>query len=138
MQGVEPLLLDRPCGSCIATHAKPHRRRSYHDLGPRWMCTDLMNIAMDIDRGLPGQSGIGGSRNSANMDVGQKHAIACRRHGTNSQRRPYPLAVDDCEPCIPRVAAGYAVKTRQPLLRAVRSNAQDTCVVGSNKNNFSN
>ena len=72
------------------------------------------------------------------MDVGQKHAIACRRHGTNSQRRPHPLAVDDRRSCIPLVAAFYGVKARQALLRAVRINAQDMRVVGSNKDNIPN
>jgi hypothetical protein len=35
-----------------ATNAKTRRR--YHDVGPGWMCTDLMNIAIDIDSGPPG------------------------------------------------------------------------------------
>jgi hypothetical protein len=78
------------------------------------------------------------------VDVSQKHgAIACRRHGTNSKRGPHPLAVDDRRSRVPPVAARYRVKTRQALLhqawlRAVRINAQDMCVVGSNKDNVSN
>src|SRR6478672_8472596 len=72
MKGVKSLLFDGPCRSGIATDAKTHPRRRYHDLGPGWMRTDLMNIAINIDRWLPGHAGIGGSRDSANMDVGQK------------------------------------------------------------------
>jgi hypothetical protein len=73
------------------------------------------------------------------VDVNQKHgAIACRRHGTNSKRRPHALAVDDRRSCVPLVAARYDVKTRQALLRAVRIDAQDMCVVGPNKDNVSN
>jgi hypothetical protein len=73
------------------------------------------------------------------VDVSQKHGtIARRRHRTNSKRRPHPLAVDDRRSCVPPVAARYGVKTRQALLRAVRINAQDMCVLGSNKDNVSN
>jgi hypothetical protein len=68
------------------------------------------------------------------VDVGQKHGtIAGRRYGTNSKRRPHPLAVDDHRSGEPLVSARYGVETCQDLLRAVRINAQDTCVVGSNK-----
>jgi hypothetical protein len=51
--GVKSLLFDSPCRSSIATNAKAHRCRRYHDVGPGWMCTYLMNIAIDIDCGLP-------------------------------------------------------------------------------------
>ncbi len=54
MMGVKSSLFDRPCRSSIATDAKTRCRRRYYDVGPGWMCTDLMNIAIDIDRGLPG------------------------------------------------------------------------------------
>jgi len=50
--GVKSLLFDSPCRSGIATNAKTRRR--YHDVGPSWMCTYLMNITIDIDRGSPG------------------------------------------------------------------------------------
>jgi len=51
--GVKSSLFDSPCRSSIATNAKTRRRRRYHDVGPGWMCTDLMNIAIDIDSGPP-------------------------------------------------------------------------------------
>ena len=40
--------------------------------------------------------------------------------------------------CVPLVTARYGVKTRQALLRTVRINAEDICVVGSNKNDVPN
>src|ERR1700682_4861565 len=54
IMGVKSLLFDSPCRSSITTHAKTFRRRRYYDVGPGWMCTDLMNIAIDIDSGPPG------------------------------------------------------------------------------------
>ncbi len=53
MIGVKSLLFDGPCRSGIATDAKAHRRSRYHEVGPGWMCAELMNIAIDIDGGLP-------------------------------------------------------------------------------------
>ena len=49
--GAKSSLFDRPRRSGIATHPKARCRRCYHDVGPGWMGTDLMNIAIDIDRG---------------------------------------------------------------------------------------
>jgi hypothetical protein len=59
MVGVKSLVFDSPCRSGVATDAKTHRRRRYHDAGPGWAGTDLMNIALDINCGPPGQAGIG-------------------------------------------------------------------------------
>jgi hypothetical protein len=53
IMGVKSSLFDSPCRSRIAANAKTRRRRGYHDVGPGWMCTDLMNIAIDIDSGPP-------------------------------------------------------------------------------------
>jgi hypothetical protein len=137
--GVKSLLFDRPCRSAIATDAKTRRRRRDHDLGPGWMCTYLMNVAIDIDSRPPSYAGVSRSRNPADVDVNQKHGtIARRRHGTNPKRRPNQLAVDDRRSCVPPVAAGYGVKTRQASLRTVTINAPEMCVIGSNKDVVSN
>jgi hypothetical protein len=73
------------------------------------------------------------------VDVGQKHGtVACRRDGTDSKWRSHKLAVDDCRSCVPFVAAHYGVKTRQALLHAIGINAQNMCVVGSNKDSVAN
>ena len=57
--GVKSLLFNSPCRTSIAANAKTHRCRRYRDVGPGWMRADLMNIAIDIDSGLPGQAGVG-------------------------------------------------------------------------------
>ncbi len=132
---MQSLLLGRPRRSSIATHAEPHRRRRYHDVGPGRMRADLMNVAVDIDRRPPGAAGISRARNPADMDVGQKRGTIARcRHRTNPERRPHHLAVDDRRSRVPLIAAGYGIKFRQRMLRAVRIDAQDACVLGSDKN----
>ncbi len=50
---VKSVLFDSPCRSSIPTNAQTHRRSRNHDIGPDWMGTYLMNIAIDVDRGLP-------------------------------------------------------------------------------------
>jgi hypothetical protein len=138
MKGMKSPLFDGPRRSSVATDAKACGRRCYDDLGPAWMCADLMNIAVDIDGGPPRRAGVGRPRNPADVDVGhERGAIAGRRHRTNSQRRPHHLAVDDCRSCVPGVAARCGVKAGQGLLRAVGIHAQDVCVVGSDKDNVS-
>ncbi len=134
MVGVKSSLFDRPRRSGIATYAKARARRRDHELGPGWMCADLMNIAVDIDRRLPGDAGVSRSRNSAHVDVGEKHgAIACRRHRSNSKRWPDDLAVDDRGSCVPFVAAWYVVETGHALLCAVRIETKNTRIIGSSK-----
>jgi hypothetical protein len=103
------------------------------------MRTDLMDVAFDIDRGLPRYAAVGRSRNSANMDVGQKHgAVARRRHRANSKGRSHHLSVDDRRSGVPFAAPFYGVETRQELLRAVGINAQNTRVIGPHEDNVTN
>jgi hypothetical protein len=54
MMGVKASLFNSPRRSSIATNAKSHRRSRYYDVRAGWMRTHLMNIAIDIDSGLPG------------------------------------------------------------------------------------
>lgn len=68
------------------------------------------------------------------MNIGQQHrTIASRRHRANAQRRPHYFAIDDRRSCVPLVAALDRVETRQGLHRAVSINAQNACIVGTNK-----
>jgi hypothetical protein len=69
--GVESILFENPRLPGIETDAKPRRRCRYCDFGAGWMGTDLMNIVIDIDRGLPRYAGIGRSRNPANVNIGE-------------------------------------------------------------------
>ena len=134
MRGVKSALFDGPGRSRVATDTKTYGRRSYHDVGPGWMRTDLMNISIDVDRGVPGQASISRARNSAHMDVGEKYgAIASRRDGPDSKRRPQELAVHDRRTRIPFFAAFDGVKTVKTLLCAVRINPQDMRVIRSDK-----
>ena len=57
--GVKSSLFDSPCFSSIATNAETDRRRRDHNVGPGRMRAHLMNIAIDIDRGPPGQAAVG-------------------------------------------------------------------------------
>jgi hypothetical protein len=68
------------------------------------------------------------------MHVGQKHrAIARSRQRTNSKRRPYRLAVDDHSTRVPRIATRYVVETVHLARRTVRIEPQQSCIVGSDK-----
>lgn len=132
MKCVKSALFDAPCCSGIMADAKAGRRGRYHDVRTSWVRADLMNVRVDVDRGPPSSAGVRRSRNSADVDVDQKHAVACRRNRTNSKRWTHQLAVDYRGARVPLIASLYGIKSGQEVRRSVAGfDTQHPCVVRS-------
>ncbi len=57
----------------------------------------LVNVAVDIDCGMPTSSAVDGARNPPHMDIGEQYGSCCiDRERANAQRRSHALSVDNC------------------------------------------
>jgi hypothetical protein len=71
---MKPRLLDGPRCSTIPTDTEPNRRRRDHDVGMNRVRTDLVDVTVDVDRGLPGDTAISRPRDTPDVNVGEEHS----------------------------------------------------------------
>jgi hypothetical protein len=76
-----------------------------------------MDVALDIDRGMPRLTGIGGARDAADVDVDQERdVVARRRHRANPERWSHYLSIDNGRAGVPGVAAIDVFKCAEVVL----------------------
>ena len=131
MQGVKAPLFDLPCRPAVAAGAKPDRSGGRHDARAVRVRANLMNIAIDVDRGLPGYATVHRSRDAADMDIGEEHRpIRSCGYGTDPERRSDALTVYDRAARVPLIATVDLVEASELLDLAGCADAQDAGIVG--------
>src|SRR5712691_3932801 len=113
---MQALLFYGPCHSTIAARAEPDSGGGDDDAWTIRMRADLMDVAVDVDGGLPSCAPVRRPGNTADVDVGEKHRAA-RGGGDRAdpEWRSDALTVDDCRACVPCFAPGHRVEAAEWL-----------------------
>jgi hypothetical protein len=93
---VETVRLNRPGLPGISTDAKANGSGGYDDLGICIGCAHLVDVTVDVDGRVPASSAVGGTRNTADVNIGEENAPGgIGRERPNTQRRPNTLPIDN-------------------------------------------
>ena len=96
-RGVQALLFDIPCQPTIAAGAEPDRSGGHHDAWTIRVRANLVDVAVDVDGGLPRCAAVRRPGDTADVDVGEKHrAVRGGGYRADPERRADALTVDDC------------------------------------------
>jgi hypothetical protein len=102
---MKALLFDSPRQSTVSTDAQSDSGGSGYDVGTSRVRAHLMDIAIDIDGGLPAGTAVMRSRDATDVHVGEKRGVVAGcSHGTNTEWRPDKTAVDDRSAGVPLVS----------------------------------
>jgi hypothetical protein len=128
---VQALLFDLPRHSIVAAGAEPDRGGGHHDPWTVRVRANLVNVAVDVDGGLPRCTAIRRPRDTAHVYVGEEHgAVRGGGHRTYPKRRSDALTVDECRARVPCLAPGNRIEAVEFLGVSVRADAQHACIVG--------
>src|SRR5258706_13059431 len=99
---MQALLFDLPCQPTVAAGAEPDRGGGHHDAWTVRMRANLVDVAIDVDGGLPRCAAVRRPRDTADVDVSEEHR-AVRGGGDRAgpKGRSEPLAIDDCPARVP-------------------------------------
>jgi hypothetical protein len=90
-----------------------------------------MDVAVDVDRRLPGCPAVRRPGNTADVDVREKYrAVRAGGHRPDPERRSDTLTVDDCRACVPCLAPGDDVEAAEWLEVSICADAQNAGIVG--------
>ena len=129
---MKAFLLDSPRGSTVPTDTKANRGRRDHDAGMNWVGTNLVDVTVDVDGGLPSPTAVRRPRNAPDVNVRQEHgAVRGRGYRTNSERWSDELAVYDRRARVPSVSPRHGVEAAELVDLAICADAQDACIVGT-------
>src|SRR5258706_14712428 len=104
---MQALLFDVPCQPTVAAGVEPDRGASHQDAWTIRMRANLVDVAVDVDGGLPRRAAVRRPRDTADVDVREKHrAVRRGGHRPDPERRSDALTVDDCRACVPCLAPG--------------------------------
>src|SRR5580693_8862653 len=107
IRGMQALLFEVPCHPTVAAGAQADRGGGHHDAWTVRVCTDLVDVPVDVDGGLPGRAAVRRPGNTADVDVGQEHrAVRGGGHRADPEWRSNALTVDDCRAGVPCLAPG--------------------------------
>src|SRR5258708_36099616 len=99
------LLLDVPCHPAVAADTEPNRGGGHHEAGTVRMRANLVDVAFDVDGGLPGCAAVRRPRDTADVDVSEEHrAVRGGGDRADPERRSGPLTIDACRACVPSLA----------------------------------
>jgi len=77
---------------------------------------NLVNVAIDVDSGLPRHPAVGRPSDTADVDVGEEDGAVCGcGDRTDPERRSHALTVDDCRARIPGLTSGDLVEAADLL-----------------------
>jgi hypothetical protein len=95
------------------------------------VCANLVNVAIDVDGGLPRYAAVGRPRDTADVDVGEEdRAVSGCGDRPDPERRSQALTIDDAEPAY-HVTPRNRVEAAELLESSVRVDAQNAGIVGS-------
>src|SRR5712691_9418212 len=127
---MQALLFDLPCQPTVAAGAEPDRGGGHHDAWTVRMGADLVDVAVDVDSGLPRRAAVRRPGDTADVDVGEKHrAVRGGGYRADPERRSDALTVDDCRACVPCVAPCNLVEAAELLEFSPRVDAQNACII---------
>jgi hypothetical protein len=89
----------------------------------------FVNIGLDLNRRLPARAGIGGTRDAADMHVGQEHPFRCCCDGAHAERRPEELPVDESLTSSPGATAFDVIEATQRDELVARIQQKDPRIV---------
>ena len=127
---MQALLFDVPCQATVAAGAEPDRRGGHHDARTVRVRANLVDVAVDVDSGLPRCAAVRRPGDAADVDVGEKHrAVRGGGYRADPERRSDALTVDDCRACVPCLAPGHRVEAAEWLECSVGVDAQNACII---------
>src|ERR1700733_1479048 len=131
MWGMQAGGFDYPGRPSVAAGAEPGCGGGRHNGRTVRVRANLMDVAINVDRGLPGYATIHRSRDTADMDIGEEHgSVRSCGYGTDPEGRSDALAVYYGRACVPLVASGDFVEAAELLDLSGRADAQDVGIVG--------
>ena len=132
IRGMQALLFDVPCQPTVSAGTEPDRGGGHHDTGTVRVRANAVDVAIDVDGGLPRDAAVGRARDTADVDVGEEDR-AVRRCGDRAdpERRSHALTVDDGRARIPCLTPCDRVEAAERLECSVRADAQNAGIVGS-------
>jgi hypothetical protein len=136
MRGMKARLFDHPCRPTVAADAEPDCGGGHHGVRTVWVRANLMDVAIDVDSGLPSYATVHRARDTADMDVGEEHRpIRSCGYGTDPERRSDALTIYHGRARVPLIASGDLVEAAELLDLSGRADAQDACIVGPDVDN---
>src|ERR1700687_2842303 len=127
---MQALLFDVPCHPTVAAGAEPDRGGGHHDAWTVRVRANLVDIAVDVDGGLPSCAAVRRPGDTADVDVGEEHrAVRGGGYRADPERRSDALTVDECRARVPCLAPGDRIEAAQLLEFSIRTDAQNACIV---------
>lgn len=122
---------DNPCCSTVPTDTEPSCGSRDHNAGINWVRKDFVDVAVDVDGGLPSHTAVRRPRDAPDVNVREEHgAVRCRGDRANPERWPNVVAVNECRARIPCISPRHGVKAAELVDLASYAHAQSACVVG--------
>src|SRR5260370_8327743 len=104
-------LFNVPSRPTVEAGAEPGRGGGHHDPRTARVRANLVDVAIDVDRGLPGCATVHRSRDTADMDIGEQHrAVRGRGYGPDPERRSDEFALYHFRACVPLLAPGHSAE----------------------------
>jgi len=127
---MKALVLDSPRRATIPTDTEPNRGRRDHDAGMSWVGTNLVDITVDVDGGLPGHAAVHRPRDAPDVNVDEEHgAVRGRGDRANPERWPDEVSIYQRRACVPCVSPRHGVEPGELVDLAICADAQDACLV---------
>src|SRR5258708_33321882 len=125
------LLLDVPCHPAVAAGTEPDRGGGHHEAWTVRMRANLVDVAIDVDGGLPRCAAVRGPRDTADVDVSEEHRpVRGGGDRADPKRRSDTLTIDDCRARVPCLAPSDRVEAAELLECSVRADAQNAGIFG--------
>src|SRR5204862_7674201 len=105
------------------------RGGGHHDAWTVRVRANLVDVAVDVDGGLPRGAAVRRPGDTADVDVGEEHrAVRGGGHRADPERRSDALTADVCRARVPRLAPGDRVAAAEMLEFSDRADAEEECI----------
>src|SRR5438045_1965381 len=99
---MQAFLFDVPCQPTVAAGAQPDRGGGHHDTWTVRVRATLVDVAVDVDCGVPRCAAVRRPGDTANVDVGEEQrTVRGGGYRADPEGRSDALTIDECRARVP-------------------------------------